>query len=422
MRMNIASLRSARRHAPLLIALMLAACGGGGGGSLASLVTTISGTGTPEAAPTPTPTPTPTPSPTSTDVTTSGGGMAMPTPTATTVVSPSLAGVAPIASGVDLTTNLWKAWGTGQIPESDGIEGAFRFICAPSHNAYDDPIIYPGQPGKSHLHTFFGNTKTDANSTYASLRTTGDGTCNNALNRSAYWVAAMMHPTGKVVMPDYISIYYKRSPPNSKYCAPPYAQTCLALPRGLRYVFGYNMTNPAKSDPTDMRWFNCDGPGAVSGHFATIKDAAAGCPTGARLGMLVVGPSCWNGKELDSPDHRSHMAYPAQNGDGQSVCPPTHPYMLPFFETASWYMNDGTAAQWKLSSDIAMGTAGGVTAHADWWGAWEDSVKDAWTANCIEKALNCNSGDLGDGTMMATWNGYSWPQGRPLLDPPARPN
>ena len=35
--------------------------------------------------------------------------------------------------------------------------------------AFDDPIVYPREPGKSHLHTFFGNTGANAFSTAASI-------------------------------------------------------------------------------------------------------------------------------------------------------------------------------------------------------------------------------------------------------------
>ncbi|MFD1787045.1 DUF1996 domain-containing protein [Sphingomonas floccifaciens] len=305
--------------------------------------------------------------------------------------------------------------------EAPGVEGAFRFICAPSHNAYDDPIVFPGQPGKSHLHTFFGNTGTDANSTYTSLRTTGESTCNNLLNRSAYWVPSMMHPSGRVVMPNWISIYYKRAPQGSQYCSEPYAKACLPLPRGLRYVFGYNMNDPSKSSPERMGWFNCDGVGAVSGHFKSIKEAAKGCPTGAKIGMLLVGPNCWNGTELDTPDHRSHMAYQYYDGiHGAPVCPSTHPYLLPFFEAGTWYTNDGTAADWKLSSDIAMNMEGGASAHADWFGAWEDEVQSLWTANCIDKALSCSGGDLGNGKQLATIAGYTFPNAISLVGMPVK--
>jgi hypothetical protein len=29
--------------------------------------------------------------------------------------------------------------------------------CRFSHTNNDDPIVYPGEPGRSHAHTFFGN-------------------------------------------------------------------------------------------------------------------------------------------------------------------------------------------------------------------------------------------------------------------------
>lgn len=341
----------------------------------------------------------------------------VPTATATA----DLAGLAPVASGLDLAGLLQPSWGTGAIPgpEAPGVEGAFRFNCAPSHLSYDDEIVYPGQPGKAHLHQWFGNDRADAYSTYASLRTTGGSSCNSAGNRSAYDMPAMLHPSGKVVQPDYIFVYYKRAPAGSIYCRPPYAKACLPLPRGLRYVFGYNMQNPKKSDPAGGRWFNCDGPGAIAGHFATLAEAAKGCPAGARIGAMVVSPPCWDGKHLDSADHRSHMAFPAQDGYGHNACPSTHPYLLPFFEPGAWYTNDGTAADWRLSSDMA-GMPGGASLHSDWFGAWEDGLLARWTANCIDKALSCSGGDLGDGHQLKTAAGYDYPHGRPLLDVPPR--
>ncbi|MEJ7721918.1 MAG: right-handed parallel beta-helix repeat-containing protein [Ilumatobacteraceae bacterium] len=46
-----------------------------------------------------------------------------------------------------------------------GNVGQFVVQCAPSHAGFDDPILYPGQPGASHLHQFFGNPDIDAMST-----------------------------------------------------------------------------------------------------------------------------------------------------------------------------------------------------------------------------------------------------------------
>ncbi len=33
------------------------------------------------------------------------------------------------------------------------------------------------------------------------------------------------------------------------------------------------------------------------------------CPAGERAGVRLSFPTCWNGVNLDSADHRSHMAY-----------------------------------------------------------------------------------------------------------------
>jgi hypothetical protein len=81
------------------------------------------------------------------------------------------------------------------MPASDG-QGDFRTKCQPSHFAFDDPIVFPGQVGKSHLHVFFGNTLSSASSTAESLRTTGNSTCRGGtVNRSSYWVPAMVDTT-----------------------------------------------------------------------------------------------------------------------------------------------------------------------------------------------------------------------------------
>ena len=66
---------------------------------------------------------------------------------------------------------------TGERGINSGTPGEVRLTCGTSHHAYDDPIVYPRQPGVSHLHTFFGNTLADADSTYESLRGSGDSTC-----------------------------------------------------------------------------------------------------------------------------------------------------------------------------------------------------------------------------------------------------
>jgi len=52
------------------------------------------------------------------------------------------------------------------------------------------------------------------------------------------------------------------------------------------------------------------------------------CPDGIRA--TIIFPTCWDGKNLDSPDHRSHMAYePGSNVFAGSRCPASHPIRVP---------------------------------------------------------------------------------------------
>jgi hypothetical protein len=52
------------------------------------------------------------------------------------------------------------------------------------------------------------------------------------------------------------------------------------------------------------------------------------CPGGIRASVIF--PSCWDGKNLDSPDHASHMAYsPGGAVLAGAACPATHPIRVP---------------------------------------------------------------------------------------------
>jgi hypothetical protein len=52
------------------------------------------------------------------------------------------------------------------------------------------------------------------------------------------------------------------------------------------------------------------------------------CHGGIR--STITFPTCWDGKNLDSPDHKAHVSYP-ETGTFEStgVCPASHPVRLP---------------------------------------------------------------------------------------------
>ncbi|QNP46131.1 hypothetical protein H9L14_02395 [Sphingomonas sediminicola] len=66
---------------------------------------------------------------------------------------------------------------------------------------------------------------------------------------------------------------------------------------------------------------------------------------------------------------------------------------------------------WSLSSDTMAGmtpSKPGTTFHADWFGAWDNTVMSMWMDNCINKMLNCSGGNLGNGKQMKQYAGFTW--------------
>jgi hypothetical protein len=362
-----------------------------------------------DAATPPAPTPLPQPSPT-------------PVPVAGWVPSPTLEGLAPIDDGIDEAANLIQI----PVPASAAPDtlGAFRFICLPGQVLADDPIMYPGQPGKSHLHQFYGNTGANAYSTYDSLRTSGDSTCMDPLNRSAYWIPALIGRDGTVRKPDYVQVYYKRYPASSWQCTSgKVGIACVAQPNGFRWIEGRNMMNLSAPKTGNVRFF-CDN---NSGDHDNLTDAAVSCPVGNHVFVDIAGPDCWDGKNLDSPDHRSHVAYMVDSHMGYPMCPTTHPYLIPQFNLGTSYTvragDDWT--QYRYSSDAMTPTEkAGATFHADLFDGWKKETKARWTDGCLNRLLNCAMGILGDGNALKQVYPFSWtasPVSIPLAQVPQTP-
>lgn len=346
------------------------------------------------------------------------------------VIAPALSGVKPIASDFDRARELHPI--TGETTSDEGPVGAFRFICQPGQLNWDDPIVYPGRPGGSpHLHQWFGNTAANALSTYASLRRAGDSTCMGPLNRSAYWMPAMIAGGDTVVRPDYLVVYYKRYPATAKECRE-IARACLPLPHGLRYIFGYDMLRMGTEQPDNtrrMRW-KCVSPDNRTLTEPSTRFAGMECPAEHLLIVNLAAPDCWDGRNLDSADHRAHMAYPAYDGtSNQARCPATHPYLVPQFTLgATWRIQPGDRIDtWHLASDRMPGMPAmpaGASFHSDWFGAWDPDALRAWTENCIDRRLSCVDGNLGDGTGLrrpAAFTMFAEPRRVPLPPRPAQP-
>jgi Domain of unknown function (DUF1996) len=239
----------------------------------------------------------------------------------------------------------------------------FVEVCRFSHRAPDDPIVFPGKAGASHDHSFVGSRSTSASSTHGSLRTSPT-TCRRPSDTSAYWVPTLSRGT-QAVFPVSATIYYRRTT-----IAP-----VTPFPRDLRVIAGSAIaTSP---QPGRVTWWSCGGTSGIP-----ASSAVPTCPdvAGSWLRLHVRFPECWDGARLDSPDHKSHMAYATSRG-----CPSTHPVAVPAITQIYRYPTRG-------GEGFSLASGGQFSAHADFLNAWRQPVLKMLVESCLNALVHCGQG------------------------------
>ncbi len=241
-------------------------------------------------------------------------------------------------------------------------------MCRSSHTNSDDPIVYPRQPGAAHQHDFFANTSTNAYSTDASLAGKPT-TCSRPGDTAAYWTPTLFN-NGRRVAPDRIIAYYRaRRMPSNVSIRP--------FPQGLKMIAGSHMATASDPQPTWITNWHCG-----DGVQGTARPPAS-CPVRPGLTLRIEFPNCWNGRTLDSADHKSHLVYSGQGG--VRGCPASHPVPVPSLELNFRYQISGSLSGVRLSS-------GGVySGHADFWNSWNQAIQAQLVRDCLNAGRICNS-------------------------------
>jgi hypothetical protein len=244
----------------------------------------------------------------------------------------------------------------------------FNATCAYSHSHPDDPIIFPGLPGASHMHTFLGNDGTDAYTTTGTLLANAGTTCRPAPDLSAYWIPTL-YANDRAIEPKDVVVYY-----GSRLTDP---SPTVPFPQGFRMIAGdAKLQTPTPAGAVNA--FYCAGPGGEIGRSADGNWPI--CAATANLMFHLVFQDCWDGRHLDSPTHKAHVAY---SYDG--TCKGDYPVAVPNLSFLISYPTSGSAAGFRLASGMAS------SMHGDAFFAWENRAQSERVKNCLVQKAKCNT-------------------------------
>lgn len=242
--------------------------------------------------------------------------------------------------------------------------GVFSVKCDFSHSAQVDPIVAPGVAVtlSDHEHDFFAARSVSSDSTIDSMHF-GGTTCPLSVDTAGYWIPSL-YKNGQKVEPLYAFIYYRA----------PQDVAVTPFPADLRIIAGGDTrTPPAPSRPQlSLSWACSDS----SPFFSRPSNCGS-----RKIKAHIHFPECWDGVNLDSANHRSHLAYASGR-----TCPSTHPVLLPRLSLHITYgIQNGTGA--TLSSDHAA--PGGTQLHADFWNTWNQEFLEFLVVTCLNTGRSC---------------------------------
>ncbi|WP_249416899.1 DUF1996 domain-containing protein [Streptomyces sp. TS71-3] len=200
----------------------------------------------------------------------------------------------------------------------DASTGTFTEDCGRNedlHRNSDNLVQSPGlHNGAHHTHDYVGNLSTTAFSTDAQLAAART-TCHDGDRSTYYWpvLRRQDRPTspmagggghhgniGEILLPSSVTVEYLGNR----------ASDVVAMPRFLRFITGDPAAATAGTALAHAQWGCAGFPDRVTTQYPR-------CPDG-RVVRTLDFPSCWNGLDTDSEDHRGHIAFPRADG----ACPP----------------------------------------------------------------------------------------------------
>ncbi|KAH8157371.1 hypothetical protein CIB48_g10876 [Xylaria polymorpha] len=251
----------------------------------------------------------------------------------------------------------------------------FTVNCQPLTIQRRDPIISFGSDTSDHVHAVIGGTAFQASTTNQMAINSKATTCDKILDHSIYWTPSLYHITsdGKYELVKFTgsAVYYQNRACDyqaGRTSCPSYKTNFAAAPpAGLRMISGNKDLRTFNKTDITQRAVNhhCLGPTDQETNSLPVVH----CNT---IRAQVTFPPCWDGVNVDSDDHKSHMAFPAIGDYNGGVCPQSHPKAIIqlFFE-----FNYDTSKYTDRNFVFAQGDKTGYGFHGDFVNGWTDQQR-----------------------------------------------
>ncbi|GAB9472376.1 Murein transglycosylase [Globisporangium polare] len=264
-------------------------------------------------------------------------------------------------------------------------DAMFRFDCF-NNLVVDrvDPIASLGS-ASGHLHAVSGGNGFSMNADGDAMRNSTCTSCPISADLSAYWVPQLYvkfkNGSGFGLIESHQIVYYE---PRGKK-----GEKVIAFPPGLKMLAG-DPNLRTKGDSIQQKAITWQCIDYTNSHPEQQGIPNFKCPQGLR--GQVNFPMCWNGKDLDSHDHKSHVAY-ATGLDGGD-CPTGFQKMVKIFYEA-FYSVDKYDSEWvdgKHPFVLANGDPTGFGFHGDFLNGWDHQVLQDAVEQCADTNF-FNSGE-----------------------------
>ncbi|KAF8151008.1 hypothetical protein B0H34DRAFT_665516 [Crassisporium funariophilum] len=268
-----------------------------------------------------------------------------------------------------------------------------------------DPIVNPGKVS-GHVHSVLGGSNFRFSTNTAQLRQSQCSSVPIPQDKSAYWFPHLyfqwnngsftsLNGGAVIFVPDYL---FSDTP-----------GTTTAFPDDFRMLSGdptlrtYDPNSHAQQAVT----FLCLDFNGQSTRYNSLPPVS--CPSGIRAQINF--PSCWDGKNTDSPDHKSHVAFLSGGPDTGTCSDPNFPVVLPrIFMEVYWSSTDFDSVRSQARNTTqpfvyAYGDPTGYGYHADFINGWDKGVLQ----NAVDK---CHCNPFGDPTCCVQQGLFSMDQGK----------